>query len=134
MKKVRQRQMTNCLAEYSHEKCLLICSVKKRQSSVVVNKFGRKNKWRNKWLCFLDFVFGQHRTYYSNIIEDQLKSISIFTIRYDSFCIALDFEINSLNFNSDFFTLNVGVKKTIFSIIMSYMSLLKQLECDNIYF
>ena len=47
-------------------------------------------------------------------MEDLLKSISIFTIRYDSFCIALDFEINFLNFNSDFFTLNVGVKKTIF--------------------
>ena len=91
---------------------------KKRQSSVVVNKFGRKNKWRNKWLCFLDFVFGQHRTYYSNIIEDQLKSISIFTVRYDSFCIALDFEINFLNFNSAFFTLNVGVKKTIFQFCL----------------
>ena len=47
-------------------------------------------------------------------MEDLLKSISIFTIRYDSFCIALDFEINFLNFNSAFFTLNVGVKKTIF--------------------
>ena len=108
--------MTNCLAEYSHEKCLLICSVKKRQSSVlVVNKFGRKNKWRNKWLlCFLDFIFGQYPTYFSNIIEDVLKSIPIFTIRYDSFCIALDFEINFLDFNSAFLTLNVGVKKTIF--------------------
>ena len=107
---------------------------KKRQSSVqVVNKFGRENKWRNKWLCFLDFIFGQYATYFSNIMEDLLKSISIFTIRYDSFCIALDFEINFLNFNSAFFTLNVGVKKTISFIIMSYMSLLKQLECDNIY-
>ena len=72
-------------------------------------------KWRNKWLlCFLDFIFGQYPTYFSNIIEDVLKSIPIFTIRYDSFCIALDFEINFLNFNSAFFTLNVGVKKTIF--------------------
>ena len=88
---------------------------KKRQSSVVVNKFGRKNKWRNKWLlCFLDFIFGQYPTYFSNIIEDVLKSIPIFTIRYDSFCIALDFEINFLDFNSAFLTLNVGVKKTIF--------------------
>ena len=96
-------------------KMLVNMLCKKRQSSVqVVNKFGRENKWRNKWLCFLDFIFGQYATYFSNIMEDLLKSISIFTIRYDSFCIALDFEINFLNFNSAFFTLNVGVEKTIF--------------------